>query len=129
MRLTERVIDEDGIEHIFTKYVKDNQKLKDEKLCQLEDIEDELGIDLITLFKALKNGIWVKIFPKLKNGGSIIRTGCSLSIVEIGGGVDKSFGLRFYVNNRPRYLILDTRKDNDLKDYGKTWALTKEELE
>ena len=28
-----------------------------DKLGQLEDIEEELGIDLITLFKALKNGI------------------------------------------------------------------------
>lgn len=98
------------------------------KLGQLEDIEEELGIDLITLFKALKNGIWVKIFPKLKNGGSIIRVPCMLSIVEIGGGVDKSFGLEFYVNTKRRYLVLDTRRDNDLKDYGKTWALTKEEL-
>ena len=30
------------------------------KLGQLEDIEEELGIDLITLIKALKNGIWLK---------------------------------------------------------------------
>lgn len=28
------------------------------KLGQLEDIEEELGIDLITLYKALKNGIY-----------------------------------------------------------------------
>lgn len=31
-----------------------DKKLAEEKLCQLEDIEDELGIDLITLFKAFK---------------------------------------------------------------------------
>ena len=30
------------------------------KLGQLEDIEEELGIDLITLFKALKNGVYHK---------------------------------------------------------------------
>ena len=30
------------------------------KLKSLEDIEEELGIDLITLFKALKNGIYIK---------------------------------------------------------------------
>ena len=29
------------------------------KLCKLEDIEEELGIDLITLFKALKEGIFI----------------------------------------------------------------------
>ena len=30
------------------------------KLGQLEDIEDELGINLITLIKSLKNGIYLK---------------------------------------------------------------------
>ena len=30
------------------------------KLGQLEDIEEELGIDFITLFKALENVIYVK---------------------------------------------------------------------
>ena len=38
-------------------------KDKDEayrKLCQIEDIEQELGIDLITLFKAVMNGFWYK---------------------------------------------------------------------
>ena len=35
-----------------------DKKLAEEKLCQLEDIEEEIGIDLITLFKALKNGVW-----------------------------------------------------------------------
>lgn len=34
------------------------------KLGQLEDIEEELGIYLITLFKALKNGIYCKIENK-----------------------------------------------------------------
>ena len=29
-----------------------------DKLGKLEDIEEELGVDLITLFKALRNGIW-----------------------------------------------------------------------
>ena len=35
-------------------------QMKELKLSQLEDIEDELGIDLITLYKALKNGIYIK---------------------------------------------------------------------
>lgn len=30
------------------------------KLGQYEDIEEELGIDLLTLFKALKDGIYLK---------------------------------------------------------------------
>ena len=38
-----------------------------DKLGQLEDIEKELGIDLITLFKALKNGIYCKIENKIEH--------------------------------------------------------------
>ena len=36
-----------------------------ETIGELEDIEEELGIDLITLFKALKKGIWVICIYKL----------------------------------------------------------------
>ena len=42
--------------------------LAEEKLCQLEDIEDELGIDLIILFKALKNGVFIKNQSQYKCG-------------------------------------------------------------
>lgn len=94
-----------------------------EKLGQLEDIEEELGIDLIILFKALKNGIYVK---NRKN--EIRRVSCNIGLVETGG--HNSLGLRFQdTNYKWRYLVLDTSRDNDVKDYGKTWALTKEELE
>lgn len=77
------------------------------KLGQLEDIETELGVDLITLFKALKNGIAIKDEP-LQNYP------CSLNHNDIG-------------------WLLFVRTDGVLgayylKDYGKTWALTKEEL-
>jgi len=69
-------------------------------------IEDEFGIDLITLFKALRDGAWFKI------------------------------GNRVYTD-RPN-LIRDIRQFTlqipyhgfvNVKDYGKTWALTREELE
>ena len=80
------------------------------KLGQLEDIEDELGIDLITLFK---------IF----------------SCEEI---IHKTGELLIY--HRSEYLSVDFKNKciiddnfNNLffyfRDYGKTWALTKEELE
>lgn len=81
----------------------------------LEDIEDELGIDLITLFKALKNGIYKKENEEIK-----------------------------YIS--PNYLVFDNKYlfeyeyctcraktkakvyPYSLKKYGKTWALTREEL-
>ena len=43
---------------IKDKEIRDNFNAEYAKLADLEDIEDELGIDLITLFKALKNGIY-----------------------------------------------------------------------
>ena len=76
------------------------------KLGQLEDIEDELGIDLITLFKALKNGIWVKD--------------------------KKDQWLPYHCLLRDDFIFVlyedIYKKEYLLKDYGKTWALTKEEL-
>lgn len=82
-----------------------------DKLGQLEDIEDELGIDLITLFKALQNGIWIKQKGQIKNL------------------------LFFYedVNLYKDYLyacpadIYEERVSTH--QYGETWALDKEELE
>ena len=91
------------------------------KLGQLEDIEDELGIDLITLFKALKNGIYVKLLDYTKP-------------------IFKKVIIQSYnIDIKKKYI--DIRRDKlyngvgitgghlyPFKDYGKTWALTKEEL-
>lgn len=77
------------------------------KLGQLEDIEEELGIDLITLWKAINNRIF-------------IRTDCNYHFVGFGYLEQDSKGDWYW----------DTIDGNFyLKDYGKTWALTKEELE
>ena len=80
-----------------------------QKLSQLEDIEEELGIDLITLFIALKNGFYTTFYNKNKYDNS-----CYYDI-----------SLEFkciYVNDYDAHFSLD------FKDYGKTWALTKEEI-
>ena len=80
------------------------------KLGILEDIEEELGITLEVLFKALKEGIYYD--HKHRNPESIsFRFCCNDLIVEY-----TCFGCTDY-----DYL--------EIKDYGKTWALTKEELE
>lgn len=87
------------------------------KLQYLEDIEEEIGIDLITLYKALKNGFWsigenkhiYKMKPDKGNGGAMsFYASCDCIIAE------DTFN--------DQYIFL-------LKDYGKTWALTREELE
>ena len=80
------------------------------KLGQLEDLEEEIGIDLITLFKALKQKfVFHKENVKIELLGIHIKSGelCLYGFVE-----DTTHGV---------YL--------SLKEYGKTWALTREELE
>ena len=97
------------------------------KLADLEDIEEELGIDLITLFKALNKGFYIKYNDK---------------IVHI--FPDKHITVNFWYKTInvfiPPKFFIDCKKGTDylseeideeywFKDYGKTWALTKEELE
>lgn len=77
-----------------------------QKLGQLEDIEQELGIDLVTLFKALKNGCYIKPWAEIKY----------------------SYEIRTGSDNINLFLLDENDNDYSLKDYGKTWALTKEEL-
>ena len=85
-----------------------------QKLGQLEDIEEELGIDLITLFNVLKNGYaWIKT----KQGIQKATVGAfSLKNLKVVLSYDMSEG------------GWNFHKNMHLTDYGKTWALTKEEL-
>lgn len=86
-----------------------NNDYKELKLGQLEDIEEELEIDLITLFKAISNGIYVKT----KNG------------------ISKHYTIYLMKWQQTNTYCLYYRPYSHIwfKDYGKTWALTKEELE
>ena len=78
-----------------------------DKLGLLEDIEDDLGIDLITLFKALKNGVYLKY----KYGYEYRISKCR----------------KCYLSGKKTFVV-DYHTYRYLNDYGKTWALTKEEL-
>ena len=103
MRLTKKYDDGSyGIEKCTNKH--------EIKLGQLEDIEDELGIDLITLFKVINGG---KVYNK-KYG---YYNSCSVDTH------DKTIYFENYETTERKPL--DALK---LQDYGKTWALTKEEL-
>ena len=88
-----------------------------EKLRPLEDIEDELGIDLITLFKALKTN---KIFIKADYDGESVMP-CNCFSLGLNGFANYYFYCQYGLVNE-EYAFYN------LKDYGKTWALTKEEL-
>ena len=97
--------------------IKKNPVLATNKLGRLEDIEEELGIDLITLFNIdkqlnTKKEIWFKIEDEIEEN---LRCD-SYYIIDL---KHKAFV-------KIEYEPLDYLY---FKDYGKTWALTKEELE
>lgn len=81
------------------------------ELCEYKTIEEELSIDLITLFKALC-GIWVK-----STNGNVYYVGSPYLC---------------FSENEKRELEFQFRVGDTwykIKGYGKNWALTKEELE
>ena len=78
------------------------------KLDQLEDLEEELEIDLITLFKATQQGIWMKhnkVFYFFDNLIVDFKHKCLVQIVS---------------NDEVETFPFDS--------YGEDWALTREEL-
>ena len=77
------------------------------KLGKLEDIEEELGIPLEVLFKALKEGIYWKTWQDKPEHSYM-----GLFEAQTGG---------FYLSD-------DEYNDVFTKEYGVTWALTREEL-
>lgn len=93
-----------------------------DKLGQLEDIEEEYGIDLVTLFKALEQGAWF-VDKRNKN---IFFAKCTLC-----SKLDGKFECTQEEMKFNGFIILEQLfgLGYELKDYGKTWALTKEELE
>ena len=95
---------------------------KADKLSQLEDTEEELGIDLATLFKALEQGAWF-VDKRNKN---IFFAKCTLC-----SKLDGKFECTQEEMKFNGFIILEQLfgLGYELKDYGKTWALTKEELE
>jgi hypothetical protein len=109
------------------------------KLGHLEDLEEELGIPLEVLFKALKEGIWTKggyydscyldAEPQFVKG-KYLQIGCAWYSQydkkddNYENGFDEEDALCIFSMDWEE-IVYCTR----LKDYGKTWALTKEELE
>lgn len=85
------------------------------KLGQLEDIEEKIGCPLKVLLQVFKKGIWVKsdctknkIEHWCAQDIKVIDAGCQWDICKIRTTCNKYVGCF---------------------NYGKTWALTKEELE
>lgn len=66
-------------------------------------LEHDLGIDLITLFKALKEGVYTRQYGKVE----VCCIGLGGLLIEVNDNLSDTY---YYC------------------EYGKTWALTKEEL-
>ena len=99
------------------------------KLGQLEDIEDELGIEFSMLDNICKNGVYcykrsITAFkPNVARLGNIIHIQNSdIQINFFGVYKEKRMGVSIMGCIDYVYHSLP------IKDYGKTWALTKEEL-
>ena len=113
----------------FTPYTKEYAEViaRDlNKLSQLEDIEKELGIDLITLFKGLREtGIWVKRDNEIIHIEPLyikVEMDCVRPLIG-------SITLKELYFEDLDYIMDTTGYEWYVEDYGKTWALTKEELE
>lgn len=115
MRLTERKVcypqcDKQG-NLTRVGYIKiEDKKLAEEKLCQLEDIEEELGIDLLTLIKANNDGAYFKEDLRHYIANVDLKHKCVRLIKHY--EAEDDFDCHYVI----------------FKDYGKTWALTREEL-
>lgn len=82
------------------------------ELKQYKDIEEELDIDLITLFKLL-NEDWYGVDKLTKK---IYRMPYFCTRITFSNDI------------KPNPFIECCSNEYDFKDYGKTWALKKEEL-
>lgn len=88
-----------------------------ELLKQYKTIEEELGIDLITLIKVW-NAVLQREYLWTKYNNELDET----NDIEIGDDYNGLVFIYFYWDSGKHLTLY-------LKDYGKTWAFTKEELE
>lgn len=94
----------------------------EQKLGQLEDIEDFIGVDLLTIIKALTDGIYFRT-PKHAGfvDGDKIRLASHLTyVISLKETKTLFTGLKIIFGKTG--ICLNSYA------YGKTWALTKEEL-
>lgn len=93
--------------------------MDDNKIREIEEFEQEIGIDLTILFKALNNGFYHK--------GYDFGSPCVLYVDK--DHVCLRVHPYFCICNLYEYDDYEICSDFELRDYGKTWALTKEELQ
>ena len=85
------------------------------KLQDLENVEEEISIELIVLFKALKNGVYY-----FDEQGQLIHDYVWLVNNYVAMGVPDKLSLAFKTVHSGQILLFE--------DYGKIWALYKQQL-
>ena len=100
----------------FTKYDYEHDLFRDIcKLQDLENVEEEIGIDLTVLFTALKNGVYY-----FDEQGQLIHDYVWLVNDYVAEGVPDKLSFSFKTSHNRQVLLFE--------DYGKTWALYKQQL-
>ena len=93
------------------------------KLGQLEDIEDNIGIELDTLFNKATEEVWYKQENiEYDDGGNWFKELGRTTIIH--NSIVSRIDLQY-----KQVWIKGAKQWFNIKDYGKTWALTKGELE
>lgn len=90
------------------------------KLGQLEDVEEELGVDFKTFIDAMLHGIYVKVDNKVIDCRNCVGWLWRFSRNENFVGTERPLEYHFDIIDGQCYQIY-------LKDYKKTWWLTSDE--
>lgn len=101
----------------FTKHIYEDDYYRDMyyKLKYLEDVEEELGIELNVIFKALKKGVYY-----FDEQGQLIHDYVWLVNNYVAAGEPDKLSFSFKTLHHGQILLF--------AGYGKTWALYKQEL-
>ena len=106
-----------------------------EELKSYKDIEAELGVNLTTLFKALKKGCWIKYKKPWETKYKIEFFEPDEFAICFHDGLIVFCKVRYYGDEYDWGRSFEIEGDLDethyfgTSNYGKTWALSREELE
>lgn len=100
---------------IKDKAIRDNFNAEYAKLADLEDIEEELGIELEVLFSALKNGVYY-----FTPDGQLTHDYVWLEDDHVCSGQQSKLSFSFRTFSKVDTLLFE--------EYGKTWFLVKKDL-
>ena len=133
-KLKKNNIDDQEVEDMLLDIIEEELK----KHRMLKNIEEELGVDLITLFKASSFGFYYKENNeiKYKRFGAVIVGKYLVETKPVYAVKETTLNSSYYGDvesmkkvDNAHYWDWKTCKHWEIKDYGKTWALTKDELE